>query len=103
MMRKNKAAGLDGVVIEMIEALEEYSVKKLTEIINKIYDDGKFPKHLSKPIFITLPKKPSAVDCKTTLYNKSNEPCHRDHPQSFTFKIKETGYNLRLEENSLDL
>ena len=50
MMRKNKAAGPDGVVIEMIEALEEYGVEKLTEIINKIYDDGKFPEDLSKSI-----------------------------------------------------
>ena len=64
MMRKNKAAGPDGVVIEMIEALEEYSVEKLTKIISKIYDDGKFPKDLSKSIFITLPKKASAVNCE---------------------------------------
>ena len=49
MMRKNKAAGLDGVVIEMIEALEEYAVEKLTEIINKIYDNGKFPEDLRSP------------------------------------------------------
>ena len=62
MMRKNKAAGPDGVVIEMIEALEEYGVEKLTEIINKIYDDGKFPEDFSKSIFVTLPKKPGAVD-----------------------------------------
>ena len=52
------------MVIEMIEALEEYGVEKLTEIINKIYDDGKFPEDLSKSIFITLPKKPGAVDCE---------------------------------------
>ena len=63
MMRKNKAAGTDEVVIEMIEALEEYGVEKLTEI-NKIYHDGKFPEDLSKSIFITLPKKPGAVDCE---------------------------------------
>ena len=63
-MRKNKAAGPDGVVIEMIEALEEYGVEKLREIINKIYDGGKFPEDLSKSIFITLSKKPSAVDCE---------------------------------------
>ena len=64
MMRNYKAAGPDGIVIEMIEALEEYGVEKLTEIINKIYDDGKFPEVLSKSIFITLPKKPSAVHCE---------------------------------------
>jgi len=63
MMRKNKAAGPDGVVVEMIDALEDYGVDKLTKVINNIYDDGKFPEDLSKSIFIALPKKPGAVDC----------------------------------------
>ena len=31
MMRRNKAAGPDGVVIEMIDALEDYGVEKLTQ------------------------------------------------------------------------
>ena len=48
MMRKNKAAGPD----------------EAKKIINKIYNDGKFPEDLSKSIFITLPKEPSAVDCE---------------------------------------
>ena len=102
MMRKNKAAGPDGVVIEMIEALEEYSVEKLTKIINKIYDDGKFLEDLSKSIFITLPKKPGAVAC---------EQHHTISLMSHVTKIilrvlllrLRTGYDLRLEENSLDL
>jgi len=63
MMKKNKAAGPDGVVTEMIHALEDYGVDKLTEVINKIYEDGKFPEDLSRSIFITLPKKAGAVDC----------------------------------------
>ena len=63
MMKRNKAAGPDGVVMEMVEALENYGVMKLTEVINKIYDDGKFPDDLCKSIFITLPKKPGAVEC----------------------------------------
>ncbi|XP_071943835.1 uncharacterized protein [Antedon mediterranea] len=57
-LRKNKAAGPDGVVIE------EYGVEKLTEVINKIYEDGSFPEDLSKSIFIALPKKPGAVECE---------------------------------------
>ncbi|XP_071956957.1 uncharacterized protein [Antedon mediterranea] len=48
MWRKNKAAGPDGVVIEMIGALEEYGVEKLTEVINKIYEDGSFPEDLTR-------------------------------------------------------
>jgi hypothetical protein len=64
MMRRNKAAGPDGIVVEMIEALEEYGIDRLTDIINKIYDDGEFPEDLSKSIFIALPKKPGAVECE---------------------------------------
>ena len=43
-------------IIEMIEALEEYGVEKLTEIINKIYDDGKFQRIGVSP-FSSLSKK----------------------------------------------
>ena len=64
MMRRNKAPGPDGVVIEMIDALEEYGVEKLTDVINKIYNDGQFPKDLAQSIFIALPKKHGAVDCE---------------------------------------
>ena len=62
-MKKNKAAGPDGIVTEMVFALEEYGIERLTAVINRIYEDGKFPEDLSKSIFITLPKKPGAVDC----------------------------------------
>ena len=64
MMRRNKAAGPDGIVVEMLEALEEYGVEKLTDIINKIYDDGEFPEDLNNSIFTTLPKTPGAVECE---------------------------------------
>ena len=64
MMKRNKAAGPDGVVIEMIDALEEFGVEKLTDVINKIYEDGKFPEDLAQSIFIPIPKKQGAVDCE---------------------------------------
>ena len=62
-MRKNKATGPDGIVIEMIEALEEYGIDKVTDVVNKTYDDENFPKDLSKLVFIAIPKKPGAIDC----------------------------------------
>ena len=64
MMRRNKAAGPDRIVVEMLEALEEYGVGKLTDIINKICDDGEFPEDLNKSIFIILLRKPGAVECE---------------------------------------
>ena len=64
MMRRNKAPGPYGVVIEMIDALEDYGVEKLTDVINKIYEDIKFPEDLAQSIFIALPKKRGVVDCE---------------------------------------
>ena len=63
-MRRNKSPDPDGVVIEMIDALEEYGVEKLTDVINKNYEVGQFPEDLVQSIFIALPRKPGAVDCE---------------------------------------
>ena len=49
-------------------------VDRLTKIINKIYDDGTFPDELGRSIFITLPKKPGAVDCEQ--YRTISLICH---------------------------
>ena len=62
--KRNKAAGPDGIVVEMIEALEDFGINKLTEIINEIYDSGSIPEDLSKSIFIALPKKSNATECE---------------------------------------
>ena len=62
--KRNKAAGPDGIVVEMIEALEDFGINTLTEIINEIYDSGSIPEDLSKSIFIALPKKSNATECE---------------------------------------
>ncbi|MCH9665805.1 MAG: hypothetical protein K0U41_08180 [Gammaproteobacteria bacterium] len=63
-MKRNKAAGPDEIVTEMITALEEFGIEKLTEVVNEIYDSGEIPDDLSKSIFIALPKKPGATECE---------------------------------------
>ena len=78
-MKGNKARGPDGIVIEMIKALDDFGIEKLTIMANEIYDTGKIPQDLSKSIFIALPKKPGAKIIKknTKLDSKqtSNVPC----------------------------
>ncbi|GFS26516.1 LINE-1 retrotransposable element ORF2 protein [Elysia marginata] len=63
-MKAGKATGPDGVAVEMIEALEEYRVEKLTSLLNNIYDTGEIPTDISRPVFIALSKKPGATECK---------------------------------------
>ena len=65
MMRKNKAAGPDGVVIEMIEASGGVWCREADRDHQQdLCNEEKFSEDFSKSIFITLPKKPSAVDCE---------------------------------------
>lgn len=63
-MKRNKACGPDNINVELIEALGDFGIGKLTAIANEVYDKGSFPEDLCKSIFITLPKKPGAIDCE---------------------------------------
>jgi len=63
-MKRNKAAGPDEVVTEMIVVLEDFGIEKLTEVLNEVYDSGQIPEDLSKSIFIALPKKTGAIECE---------------------------------------
>ena len=56
-MKKNKAAGPDAIVIEMLTSLTEFGIEKLTDLVNEIYNSSDIQEDLSKSIFITLPKK----------------------------------------------
>ena len=63
-MKRKKAAGPDEVIMEMIDALEDFGIEKLTKVLNVVYDSGEIPEDLSKSIFIALPKKPGAIECE---------------------------------------
>ena len=64
-MKGNKARGPDGIVIEIIKALDDFGIEKLTIMANEIYDTGKIPQDLSKSIIIALPKKkPGTIECE---------------------------------------
>ena len=62
-MRNNKAARTDEIVVEMVTALGDSGIEKLTDVINEIYDRGEIPEELSISIFIALPKKPGVIEC----------------------------------------
>ncbi|XP_047482487.1 uncharacterized protein LOC125034631 [Penaeus chinensis] len=69
-VKKNKAAGPDEIVTEMVTAMEDFGIEKLTNVINDIYGSGEIPKELSKSIFIALPKKPGAIEYSKKAFDK---------------------------------
>src|SRR5207244_8474015 len=62
--KRNKACGPDNIYAELLQATDEFSVDKFTEIANDMYNSGNIPEDLSNSIFIALPKKPGATECK---------------------------------------
>ncbi|GFO24183.1 RNA-directed DNA polymerase from mobile element jockey-like [Plakobranchus ocellatus] len=63
-MKHGKATGPDNISVELIEALENFGIGKVTHLLNEIYDLGQIPTDLSKSMFIALPKKPGATECE---------------------------------------
>ena len=62
-MKNGKAAGGDEITSEMLKALGDFGIDKLTLLFNKIYDTGFLPEEMLSSTFITLPKKPKANEC----------------------------------------
>lgn len=62
-MKEGKANGDDGISTEMLKALNTFTVEKLTNLFNDIYNSGHLPEEMAKSVYITLPKKPMATEC----------------------------------------
>ena len=62
-MKRGKAAGEDGVTIEMLWAVREIAVEAITKIANKLYMENQDAEQLIKSIFITIPKVSGTLDC----------------------------------------
>ena len=63
-MKNGKAMGEDGVCVEMLEAMGEFAIDKLTVIANQIYANGIITEHMRKSVFITIPKIDGTLECK---------------------------------------
>ena len=58
-----KAAGPDNITIETLDALGDWGIVFITNLVNQIYDSGEIPKEMCNSIFIMLPKKDGATEC----------------------------------------
>ncbi|KAG1651907.1 Craniofacial development protein 2 [Nymphon striatum] len=62
-LKNGKACGPDEISAEMLRALGDFGVDRITEICNDIYNTGYLPEDMRKSVFITIPKKAHAVEC----------------------------------------
>ena len=56
-MKCGKASGKDDSATQMINALDDEGIKKITELCNLVYDTGYLPPDTRSSIFMRLPKK----------------------------------------------
>ena len=63
-LNNNKATGTDLIAAEMLKALDDGPLGKLTQLCIEIYNTGYWPKELKESIFIPIPKKPKATRCQ---------------------------------------
>ena len=64
-MKKVKVAGEDEIVIGMIEATEEFRIRKITDVANRNYESGYIPNAMRESVFVSIPKKSGALECST--------------------------------------
>src|SRR5215469_2235239 len=58
------ALGNDGIALEMLKALGNFAVEKITTLANKIYESGELTSQIIKSVFITMPKVQGTLKCK---------------------------------------
>ena len=61
----NKASAGDGIPAELFQILEDYVVKVLHSICQKIWKTQQFPQDWKRSVFIPIPKKGNAKECST--------------------------------------
>lgn len=62
-INKNKAPGIDGIPIELIQTLGEDSINTITTLCQQIWKKKQWPNDWKRSIFVPIPKKPNAKDC----------------------------------------
>ena len=62
-MKWRNAAGSDGIMIEMVEALGECAIDIITDKSKKTYNTGTIPQRTKDSDFIVTPKKVGVVKC----------------------------------------
>ena len=60
----NKASGGDGIPVELFQILKDDAVKVLHSISQQIWKTQQWPQDWKRSVFIPIPKKGNAKECK---------------------------------------
>ena len=64
----NKASGGDGIPVEQFQILKDDAVKVLHSICQQIWKTQQWPQDWKRSVFISIPKKGNAKECKCPLH-----------------------------------
>ena len=59
----NKASGVDGIPVDLLQILKDDAVKVLHSICHQIWKTQQWPQDWKKSVFIPVPKKVNAKEC----------------------------------------
>ena len=59
----NKASGGDGILVELLQILNDDAVKVLHSICQQIWKTQQWPQDWKRSVFIPIPKKGNAKEC----------------------------------------
>src|SRR5215469_3339691 len=59
-----KAVGKDGIALEMLKALGNFAVEKITTLASKIYESGELTSQISKSVFRSISKVKGKLECE---------------------------------------
>ena len=65
-LKKGKSAGVDNISAELVQAGGEDVITALTTICNRIWQTGEWPTPWTQSLVITLPKKATCSNARTT-------------------------------------
>ena len=62
-MKRGKAAGEDGIMVEMVRALGDWGIEQIVRMANHMHDTGDLPRQMIRSLFVTIPKRAGTLEC----------------------------------------
>ena len=77
-LKTNKAPDIDEIPGELLKNLDETGMKVIWHLCRKVWSSGTWPEDWKKSVFLTIPKKGDASECKKQPYDCPYPTCKQD-------------------------